>query len=59
MSSIRTMRPYWIYPVDLDPPEIMLSPAAGPAVCGSYAHYCGSCQRSPSQRCHATRSRCS
>ena len=44
MSSIRTMCPYCISPVDLDPPEILLLPAPAPA-CGSYAYYCGSCQR--------------
>jgi hypothetical protein len=45
MSSIRTMCPYCISPVDLDPPEILLLPASAPAACGSYAYYCGSCQR--------------
>jgi hypothetical protein len=45
MPSIRTMCPYCIYPVDLDPPEILLLPAPAPAACGSYAYYGGSCQR--------------
>jgi hypothetical protein len=52
MSSIQTMYPYCISSVDLDPPEILLLPPPAPAAFGS-------CQRSPSQRCHATRSRCS
>ena len=45
MSSIRTMCPYCISPVYLDPPEILLLPEPPPAAFGSYAYYCRSCER--------------
>ena len=44
MSAIRTMCPYCISTVDLDPPEILLLPAPH-AASGSYAYYCHTCER--------------
>ena len=45
MPAIRTMCPYCISPVGLDPPEILLLPPPTPAASGSYAYHCRSCQR--------------
>lgn len=44
MSAIRTMCPYCISTVDLDPPEVLLLPAPHEAS-GSYAYYCRACER--------------
>jgi hypothetical protein len=45
MSAIRTMCPHCISPVELDPAEVLLTAAPSPAVTGSYAYWCGGCER--------------
>ena len=45
MSTIRTMCPHCISPVDLDPGDILLIAARRPNSTGSYAYYCRGCER--------------
>jgi hypothetical protein len=45
MSAIRAMCPYCISPVDLEPADILLTAAPFPERTGSYAYYCGGCER--------------
>jgi hypothetical protein len=45
MSAIRTMCPYCVSPLDLDPAEILLVGAPTVPDTGSYAYFCRACER--------------
>ena len=45
MSTVRTICPHCISPLGLDPAAILLIAAPTPAGRGSYAYYCGICER--------------
>jgi hypothetical protein len=45
MSSIRTMCPHCIAPLDLEPAEILLVATPSAGTTGSYAYYCRGCER--------------
>ena len=45
MSAIRTLCPYCISPLDLEPMQVLLLPAPAAAETRSYAFHCGGCDR--------------
>jgi hypothetical protein len=45
MSSIRTMCPHCIAPLELEPAEILVVATATAGANGSYAYFCRTCER--------------
>jgi hypothetical protein len=45
MSTIRTICPHCVSPVDLEPAELILLTSPDPAVCGTYLFVCSTCEQ--------------